>query len=62
MKEEKKLPVIRKSVMACNGNPSSFIQQLPAESLETMDYWYAKDYESFNDLRLLWKQYRNLGG
>lgn len=60
-KEEKKLPRIRKAVLACNGNPPFFSQQLPQESLETIDYWYAKDYEPANDLRLIWKQYRSLG-
>ena len=61
-KEEKKLPCIRKAVIACNGNLLSFSQQLPQESLETIDYWYAKDYEPANDLRLIWQQYRRLGG
>lgn len=60
-KEEKKLPPVRKAILACNGNPPSFSQQLPLESLETIDYWYAKDYEASIDLRLVWKQYKKLG-
>jgi len=61
-REEKKLPPLRKAVIACNGNPASSSQQMSSESLEAIDHWYAKDYEPSNDLRLLWKQYRRLGG
>ena len=61
IKEEKKLPLLREAVLACNGNPPLFSKQLPLESLETIDYWYAKDYEITIDLRLVWKQYKKLG-
>ena len=60
--EGKKLPKLRNGVMACNGVTLTSKQQLPAESLQMIDYWYARDYEPANDLKLLWKRYRHLGG
>ena len=59
---EKTLPLISPAVVACNGIPASYKQQLPTESLQMMDYWYARDYEPANDLKLLWRMYRKLGG
>jgi hypothetical protein len=61
-KEEKNLPFLRAPVMACNGVPASVEQALPDESLYLMDFWYARDYEPANDLKLLLKTYRRLGG
>jgi len=59
---EKNLPRLNNAVIACNGIPVSIHQQLPAESLQMMDYWYARDYELSGDLKLIWKMYRKLGG
>jgi O-antigen biosynthesis protein len=59
---EKHLPKLNNGVIACNGVPVSSTQQLPNESLQMMDYWYARDYELAADLKLLWKGYRRLGG
>jgi len=39
--EEKNLPKIYKAVLVCNGLVASAKQQLPTESLQMMDYWYA---------------------
>jgi len=58
---EKHLPPIRKGIIACNGLPVSIKQQLPHESLQMMDYSYARDYDPVNDLKLIWKVYRSLG-
>jgi GT2 family glycosyltransferase len=58
----KPLPPLRKAIIGCNGVPVNTIQQLPAESLRMVDYWYARDYEPIQDLRLLWKNYQKLGG
>jgi O-antigen biosynthesis protein len=58
--EERKLPILRKAVLASNGIPPAK-QQLPAESLQTIDYWYAHDYEPAGDLKIIWKHYRQLG-
>ncbi len=59
---EKHLPKLYPGVIACNGVPLSASQQLPTESLQMMDYWYARDYEPASDLKLLRRVYRKLGG
>jgi O-antigen biosynthesis protein len=59
---EKNLPGLHPGVIACNGMVALAKQQLPTESLQMMDYWYARDYEPANDLKLIWKMYRKLGG
>ena len=58
----KSLPPLRPAIIGSNGIPLSTKQSLPNESLQMMDYWYARDYEPMNDLRLLWRMYRRLGG
>jgi len=58
----KSLPVLRKAVLASNGLPLTIKQGLPEQSLHTLDYWYARDYETFHDIKLIWKSYRKLGG
>lgn len=60
-KGEKQLPRLHPAVITCNGIPASVKQQLPSESLEMMDYWYARDYEPTGDLKMIWKVYRRLG-
>jgi len=60
--DEKNLPVLRKAVIACNGVAVSVKQQLPIESLQMVDYWYARDYLPITDLKLIKRAYRNLGG
>ncbi len=59
--EEKNLPRLRKAIIACNGVSLSTRQPLPVESLQMVDYLYARDYEPLQDLRLIGKAYRNLG-
>jgi GT2 family glycosyltransferase len=59
---EKNLPPLRKGIIACNGAIVTAKQALPAESLQMVDYWYARDYEPSKDLKLLWRVYRSLGG
>jgi lipopolysaccharide/colanic/teichoic acid biosynthesis glycosyltransferase len=59
---EKGLPLLKPGVLACNGIPLSDKQNLPTENLHMMDYWYARDYELVQDLKLLWRKYRRLGG
>ena len=58
---EKDLPSLRRAIIACNGIPASIKQELPKESLQMVDYWYARDYEPATDLKLVWKIYRRLG-
>ena len=59
---EKNLPHLHQAVISCNGMVASAKQQLPIESLQMMDYWYARDYEPTNDLKLIGRMYRKLGG
>ena len=56
------LPPLRKAVIADNGIPASAKQKLPSESLQKLDYWYARDYEPVNDIKLILRTYRRLGG
>jgi len=58
----KPLPKLRKAVIGTNGLPLKTQQQLPAESLEMVDHWYAMDYQPSQDLKLILKSYRRLGG
>lgn len=58
---EKILPPLRKAVIACNGIPLSVKQELPADSLHMVDYWYARDYEPSGDIKLILKMWRRLG-
>lgn len=55
------LPAIPTGVVGTNALP---VQQpgLRNQSLEVLDYWYAKDYEWLVDTRLILKAYRHLGG
>jgi GT2 family glycosyltransferase len=59
--DDKNLPKLHKGVIACNGIPVSVKQPLPAENLQMVDYWYARDYTPVTDLKLIKKAYRNLG-
>lgn len=58
---EKHLPRLREGVIACNGVPKTAKQQLPEQSLQMVDYWYARDYELASDYKLIWRMYRKLG-
>jgi O-antigen biosynthesis protein len=58
----KPLPPLRKGIIGCNGTPIRAMQSLPAESLRMIDDWYAREYEPAQDLKLLRKSYRRLGG
>lgn len=58
---ESRLPALRKAILAPNGIPIRSVQQLPSESLQMVDYWYARDYRPISDLKLAWKMYRKLG-
>jgi len=56
------LPAIRPSVIGCNGIPLSASPAIPGESLQTIDYWYAREYKPVTDLKIIWKAYKYLGG
>jgi hypothetical protein len=58
---ETHLPPLSPAVIGSNGVPMNAQLNLPAESLQMMDYWYARDYEPVKDLKLIIKLYRKLG-
>jgi O-antigen biosynthesis protein len=56
-----KLPGLRKNVLGANGVIDK-ASNLPPDSLELIDQWYARDYEPLQDIRIIFKNYRYLGG
>jgi GT2 family glycosyltransferase len=59
--ESKKLPTILPAIIGSNGQPVPTAAPVNIESLQTIDYWYAKDYEWMDDTKILLKAYRELG-
>jgi GT2 family glycosyltransferase len=57
---DKILPKLRSAVIGANGL-SQAQQNINEESLHLIDYWYAKDYQPSQDIRLILKNYHNLG-
>jgi GT2 family glycosyltransferase len=57
---QKQLPALQKGILTPTGLPQS-LNHLPPDSLEKIDYWYAKDYSLSNDISLIWKNYKYLG-
>jgi hypothetical protein len=58
----KELPQLRKGILAPNGLSLSLRQTLPKENLKKLDYWYARNYEVFQDIGIILKSYKYLGG
>lgn len=56
------LPRLRPGVLGSNGQPVATLSQISEQSLYTTDYWYARDYTVPDDIRLLLRAYRLLGG
>ena len=57
-----KLPKLKKGILTPSGIPLNAPQILPIENLEVLDYWYARDYDPFQDINTILKNYRYLGG
>ncbi len=55
------LPRLRTGILAGNGIPVSLTGSLPEETVNMIDYRYARDYEPSTDIKLIWVEYRNLG-
>lgn len=55
------LPKLPHGILTSNGLPSGRQQTLPLQSLQMMDYWYARDYEVGRDIKLIRNGYRELG-
>lgn len=58
---QEKLPAILPAIIGSNARPVSDTKPLVIESLQAIDYWYAKDYEWMDDTRIMLKAYRDLG-
>jgi GT2 family glycosyltransferase len=58
----KGLPKLRKGILAPNGILLNIQQTLAEKDLKTIDYWYARDYEPLQDINIIVKNYRYLGG
>ncbi|MES2773415.1 MAG: glycosyltransferase [Bacteroidota bacterium] len=58
----KSLPPIKPGIISPTAKPVHMAQGFTAESLHTIDHWYARDYEWTDDMRLIMKGYRRLGG
>lgn len=58
----KPLPPLRNAVAGYNGQPVNMKQELPDESLRLIDQWYARNYDPWIDVKLIFKSYRKLGG
>jgi hypothetical protein len=59
---EKSLPKLREGILSSNGEVKNSRQSLPDENLKQIDYWYARDYEPLQDISIILKNYRYLGG
>jgi hypothetical protein len=55
------LPALRPAVLGNNGLSKKENQALPSESLQMLDYWYARDYSVRQDLTRLRHCWRKLG-
>ena len=55
-------PLLKPALLAANGIARNSQQVLPIESLKKIDYWYARNYEPLTDIKLIVKNYRQLGG
>jgi hypothetical protein len=59
--EEGHLPKIKRGVISCNGMPVAANAALSRESLHMVNYWYARDYEPAQDIKMILRRYRLLG-
>jgi len=57
-----KLPLLRPGVLGSNGLYKNGDGNLPQENLQQLDHWYARNYEPLQDIKIIWKNYKYLGG
>ena len=55
------LPHLREGVLGSNGLTKNGKDVVSDESLKTVDYWYAHDYEPLNDVKAIFAGYKDLG-
>ena len=56
------LPKLKRGILTPTGVPLNVPQTLPVENLEVLDYWYARDYDPYQDINSILKNYKYLGG
>jgi GT2 family glycosyltransferase len=59
--DEKHLPNIPESVLTITGKSKHEIISPRAANQKTIDYWYAQDYEPVQDVKIILRNYSNLG-
>lgn len=59
--EAQPLLPLRQSILAPNGFSKAQAAQLPQQSRALVDYWYAQDYQPYQDLAIIYKNYMRLG-
>jgi GT2 family glycosyltransferase len=57
-----RLPALRPGILGANGQKIPPSPLLPEESIRMIDHWYALEYDPVEDLRILWKHHKYLGG
>jgi hypothetical protein len=60
-RKRKHLPMVRPNILGPNGLTPEVQRSLPEENLEHLDQWYAREYEPWNDLKSVLRNYRHLG-
>ncbi len=61
-KEETSLPAIKKNIITCYGLPFFTTHPLNKEALHHLNIQYAKNYNFWRDIKVLLKNYKQLGG
>ncbi len=56
-----RLPKLRPCILTSNGLSKNGSLLIADDSLQLFDYWYAKDYDVMQDLKLIFKNYMRLG-
>lgn len=59
--DEKNLPQIPHSVLTITGKSRKEIIRPQAANLKAIDYWYAQEYEPVQDVKIILRNYSNLG-
>ena len=60
--EEISLPIIKKGILTCYGLPKSTQTTLNNEALHLLNIQYAKNYDFWMDIKIVFKNYKYLGG
>ena len=59
--KEIKLPTLKKSIITCYGLPVRTVHPLNKEALHHLNLQYAKNYDFWIDIKILFKNYKQLG-